>query len=121
MSDTEKNHATVICDFIDDGYTHEATIEAEADSNGPLVFSYRPALPEQVSKLIDANANDEDYMRLAINMLAKLVLSWDLKDRHGAVVKINRDNIAKVNRKLLVKIIDQVFFKVAATEAALKN
>jgi high-affinity Fe2+/Pb2+ permease len=120
MSDTEKNHATVICDFIDDGYTHGATIEAEAESNGPLTFTYRPALPEQVSKLIDANANDEEYMRLAINMLAKLVLSWDLKDRQGAVVKINRDNLARVNRKLLIKIIDQVFFKVPV-EDSLKN
>ena len=54
MLDTEKNHFPVLCDFIDDGYTHATTIEAEAGSNGPLSFTYRPALPEQVSKLIDA-------------------------------------------------------------------
>lgn len=120
MLDTEKNHFPVLCDFIDDGYTHATTIEAEAGSNGPLSFTYRPALPEQVSKLIDANDNDELYMKLAIDMLAKLLLGWDLKDRTGAVVKISRDNIARVNRKLLIKVIDQVFFKVPLEES-LKN
>lgn len=120
MSDTEKNGFAVVCDFIDDAYTYEGKIEAEAGSNGPLTFTYRPALPEQVSKLIDANDSDERYMKLAIDMLAKLVLGWDLKGRDGAVVKVNRDNLAKVNRKLLIKIIDQVFFT-AAVETALKN
>lgn len=125
MSDTEKNGFGVVCDFIDDGYTYEAAIEAEPGVNGPLSITYRPALAEQTSKLIDAGDSDEQYMKRAIDMLATLLKGWSLKDRQGAVVKINRENLARVNRKLLVKIIDRVFFTApqanAPTEEPLKN
>ncbi len=120
MSDIELNGFALGSDFIDDGYSRDGTINAEANTNGPLSFAFRPAMAEQVSKLIDAGTNDEKYMAQAIDMLPKLLLGWDLKDRTGAVVKISRDAVSRVNRKLLVKIIDQVFFG-TAPEAALKN
>jgi hypothetical protein len=113
-------------DFIDDGYSVEATIEAEEKVNGELSFSYRPALPEQVAKLFDVDGDGQDsvYMATAINMLSAekggLLLGWDLKDRKGAVVPINRENVAKVRNLLLRKIINKVFFG-PAVESSVKN
>lgn len=107
-------------DFIDDGFTEEFTIPAEENLNGELTITYRPALTEQVGKLLDATDNDEKYMKAAIDMLPKLLTGWTLKDRNSAVVTINRDNIARVRRPLLVKIIDRVFFGSKVGDA-LKN
>jgi len=113
-------------DFIDDGYSIETTIEAEPEVNGELVFTYRPALAEQVSRILDVGGEGQDgaYMARAIEMLAAektgLLLGWNLKDREGTVVKINRENVAKVRNTLLRKIIGKVFFG-PAVEASVKN
>jgi hypothetical protein len=45
---------------------------------------------------------------------------WTLKKAGGEVVKIDRANVARVRRQLLVKIIDCVFFK-SDVGVALKN
>lgn len=121
MNDTEKNHAPTFCDFLDDGFTESATFEAEAGEHGELSIKFRPAMVEQRSPLIDAADNDEKYTKLAIDALAKLIVEWTLKDRNSVVVKLSRENIARIrSRKLLNKIIDRVCFDVAP-ETGLKN
>lgn len=113
-------------DFIDDGYSIEATIEAEENVNGELAFTYRPAMAEQVAKLLDAGGEGQDstYIARAIEMLGAektgLLLGWNLKDREGTVVKINRENVGRVRNLLLRKIIGKVFFG-PAVEASVKN
>lgn len=115
---------TYASDFIDDGYSVEKTLVAETGEHGELAFTYRPATADQVARLIDTGGNDQQYIERAVEMLATekggLLLGWNLKDRHGEVVKVNRGNLARVRRKLLVKIIRQVFFE-DAPEASLKN
>jgi hypothetical protein len=107
-------------DFIDDGYTEETIIPAEAGTNGELIITYRPALTEQIGKLLDLSESDEKYMKQAIDMLPTLLTGWTLKKSGGEVVKIDRANVARVRRQLLVKIIDCVFFK-SDVGVALKN
>lgn len=118
---TSLNYA---CDFIDDGLTAETTIEAVDGEHGELTYTYRPALPEQTAKLVDLTSSDEKYTGLAIDLLGNekngLLVGWTLKNRKDEVVKITRENVARVNRKLLEKIIDRVFFKSTAG-AILKN
>lgn len=113
-------------DFIDDGYTNEFTIEAEANINEELTITYRPALPEQKAMLMEVNADEKEsvYIARAIDMLGRektgLLLGWTLKDRKGEIVKITRENVAKVRDMLLRKIIGRVFYG-PAVEAAVKN
>ena len=121
MNATATNSATnSATDFIDDGYNQTATIEPEQGLHGELNITFRPALAEQTADLIDAGTNDKLYTSRAIDMLPALLLGWTLKDSAGAVVPINRANVARVRRPLLVKVIRTVFFS-EAPEASLKN
>lgn len=110
-----------ISDFISDGYTEEHTIKAVEGVHGELNFSFRPAMAEQSSELVDCNGNDKLYITKAVNMLPTLLLGWTLKDSGGALVTITRENIARVRRPLLSKIVQHVFFGVQSPENSLKN
>ena len=115
---------STFADFIDDGYTESATIDAVDGVNGELAITYRPAMPEQVGKLLDSAGSDEKYLTTAIDLLGQptngLLTGWTLKKASGEVVKIDRASIARVRRPLLLKIIERVFFQSEAAKS-LKN
>ena len=111
----------MISDYIEDGYTEEANIEAVEGVHGELSLTFRPPLPEKVAPIVNASGDDEKYLKLAIDVTAEHLTGWTLKMRNGEVVKISRDNVARIkSRVLLSKVIEAVCFQKNVV-ASLKN
>jgi hypothetical protein len=109
MSENETNAAVLLVDYLDDGYMQQVGIPAEDGVHNALSIEFRPCLAAETSKAIDA-AGDESYIAATIELLADKLKRWNLKDRGGRTLPINKTTLARVKRALLVKVIDAVVF-----------
>jgi len=87
--------------FVDDGFDESAYI-AESPGLHPAVrFTYRPLIASERSAWFrDMDRKPDDRAQITADMLARKVQSWDLKDRSGAVAKIEPAQLLKLRPRL---------------------
>lgn len=98
-----------IVDYLEDGYTAKAKLEAVSGVHNGVAIEWRPCLASDTSKVIDAKT-DAAYIEAVIALVAEKLLRWNLKDSRGAVVPITKENVARVRRRLLDPIANAVIF-----------
>lgn len=87
-----------VCGFIDDGYVEGAYICAEPLVYPALRFEYRPLLQEEQYAYWKQTERlkDMELRKAAADLIAKKLVSWDLKTSKGEPVKIEQANLIRL-------------------------
>lgn len=96
--------------YIDDGYTQDAYLNGKERLHPPLRFKYRPALLEERLAIWDGTGKPLlKICKQGAAQMEKKILEWDLKDRHGADVKITATNLLHLPSDMFLSLQDIVF------------
>ena len=92
--------------YYHDGYTELGYVAAVPRLHGALRFSYRPALVEERSQLVDAASRlkSQLYDRYLAAFVADRLLSWDVEDTDGNAVPITGASLLRLQPELFVKL-----------------
>ena len=111
----------VKCGIVLDGYTVDHVLP-EGDEYPEVKFSYRPLSKLEFvdfnNRLIKTNETPNRGEEIAIEILLKHLVSWDLKDHNGNDVKIDKDTLAKLRTTLSKNILNVVMGYDAVTRAS---
>ena len=93
--------------FIPDGYTEKGFIKGVDRLYGDLRFTYRPATPDEVGEYSESapTKRGREEIQFAARFLKGKLLAWDMKDPSGHAVPLTVENLCRVNRLLLLRII----------------
>lgn len=95
--------------LIEDGYTAEGEVPEMRGRTPRVGFTYRPALPEAVKSLnLAPRQTGKQLMDVVVEFLDRQLVSWDVTDRKGEPVPINRDTLRRVPDPVLVALVDIV-------------
>jgi len=92
--------------YFHDGYTQPGFIRAVPLLHGELRFTFRPALVEQRSQLVDAagRLKSDAYDRHVATFLAEKLVGWDLADESGRDVAISATNLLRLHPEVFIKL-----------------
>ncbi len=94
-------------DFIDDGYTENGHIDAEAGIHGPLDFEYRPMVPQVQARTLAKKDGDEFINAMSKELAGEkdaLVKSWSLMNSKKESVPVTEANIKRLRPRLYDKL-----------------
>jgi hypothetical protein len=95
-----------IANYFCDGYTQPGFIAAAPRLHGELRFTFRPALVEERSQLVDAagRLKSDAYDRQAAAFLAQKLVAWELVDGEGRGVAVSAAALLRLHPELFVKL-----------------
>jgi len=95
-----------VANFFYDGYTQQGFINAATRLHEELRFTFRPAMVEERSRLVEAAGQfkPDAYDRHVAAFLAQKIITWDLVDGSNRALAISSANLLRLHPELFVKL-----------------